>query len=95
MYFLIKNLPPYTLAGFDLTTHNSEGGDYTTRSRRQGNILCMYIFSHNDANAVQRPSTFTKSVGRIFFLDKFTKNAKKEVFFNVSSPALPFNKESS
>jgi hypothetical protein len=35
-------LPPYTLKGFDLTTHSSShldsmaGGEYTTRPRRQG-----------------------------------------------------------
>jgi hypothetical protein len=29
-------LQPYTASGFDLTTHNSAGGDDTTRPRRQG-----------------------------------------------------------
>jgi hypothetical protein len=27
---LLKRLPPYALAGFDLTPHNSAGGDLTT-----------------------------------------------------------------
>jgi hypothetical protein len=29
------NLPPHTQAGFELTTHNSAGGDDTTRPRLQ------------------------------------------------------------
>jgi hypothetical protein len=33
---LFKKLPPYTPAGFDLTTHNSASGYDTTRPRRQG-----------------------------------------------------------
>jgi hypothetical protein len=33
-YFL-KKLPPYTLAEFDLTFHNSDDGDDATRPRRQ------------------------------------------------------------
>jgi hypothetical protein len=34
---LQKRLPPYTLAGFDLTTHDSTGrDDTTTRPRHQG-----------------------------------------------------------
>jgi hypothetical protein len=35
--FKFLKIPPYTPAGFDLTAHNSEGGDDTTRPRRQGN----------------------------------------------------------
>jgi hypothetical protein len=33
--FFLK-LPPYTLAGFDLTAHNYAGGDETTRPCHQG-----------------------------------------------------------
>jgi hypothetical protein len=33
----LTTLPLYTPAGFDLTTHNSAGGDDTFRPRRQGN----------------------------------------------------------
>jgi hypothetical protein len=35
IFKLIKQ-PTYTPAGFDLTTHNSAGGDDTTRPRRNG-----------------------------------------------------------
>jgi hypothetical protein len=36
--FLLSSfkLPPYTLAGFDLTTHDSASKDVTTRPRHQG-----------------------------------------------------------
>jgi hypothetical protein len=29
-FFFVKKLPPYTPVGFDLTTHNSTGGDDST-----------------------------------------------------------------
>jgi hypothetical protein len=41
IYFLIKKLPPYTPAGFDLTTHNSAGGDGAPRPCLQGFILYL------------------------------------------------------
>jgi hypothetical protein len=41
LVILEKKLPPYNLAGFDLTTDNSAGGDDTTRPRYQ---LCPELF---------------------------------------------------
>jgi hypothetical protein len=35
-YFFVKKLPPYTLAGFDLTAQNFADGDDATRPCRQG-----------------------------------------------------------
>jgi hypothetical protein len=39
--FFLK-LPPYTLAGFDLTTRNNTGRDNTTRPRCQGKNIILY-----------------------------------------------------
>jgi hypothetical protein len=38
-----KKLPPCTLAGFDLMTHNSEGGDDSTATRRQSKIITYLL----------------------------------------------------
>jgi hypothetical protein len=40
--FYFKKLPPYTPAGFVLTTQNSEGGDETTRPLRKG--IAVFVF---------------------------------------------------
>jgi hypothetical protein len=42
-FFLFRRLPPYTLAGFDLTTHNSAGGDEMTPTGQQLNVLAFCI----------------------------------------------------
>jgi hypothetical protein len=50
--FICKRLPPYTLVGFDLTTHSFSllggmaGGDDTARVRRQGKTyIHLFILS--------------------------------------------------
>jgi hypothetical protein len=48
---------PFTLAGFDLTTYNSSGGDDTTRPRRHAGhhnwFFCMHI-CHSFTKAMQK-----------------------------------------
>jgi hypothetical protein len=38
----------YTPAGFDLTTHNSAGGDVTTRPRRQDDLKAISALATGD-----------------------------------------------
>jgi hypothetical protein len=47
--FKATTLHRYTLAGFDLTTHYSAGGDDVTRPRRQGNKYVFIISGSNPA----------------------------------------------
>jgi hypothetical protein len=53
---VIKKQSPYTLSGFDLTTHNTVGRDKTTRPRRQG-MLCreMAISRDNKLEKISEP----------------------------------------
>jgi hypothetical protein len=47
-----KSSHPFTVAGFDLTTHNSAGGDVTTRTRR------LDIQSSHHRYIQSKPNTF-------------------------------------
>jgi hypothetical protein len=65
-FFLFLKLPPYTLAGFDLTTHTSAGGDDTTRPHRHGFFLFsssffLFFFSTGISDTV--PSRFLLQAG--------------------------------
>jgi hypothetical protein len=42
-FLIFFKLPPYTPAGFYLTTHNSAGGDDATRPRRKGQNLLIFL----------------------------------------------------
>jgi hypothetical protein len=52
LYIIIKKLPPYTLMGFDLTTHNSADGDDTIRQRTQ--VYIVYLLNFLNQNSKTR-----------------------------------------
>jgi hypothetical protein len=63
--FYLK-LPPYTLAGFDLTTHNSAGGDDTTRPRRHSNFWQLNIGDFIKPNFVIYIWIYIETIAKCF-----------------------------